>query len=75
MTELLRLEKRLDLLEEQVAFQEIMIEELNRMVVAHQHDISRLQKQLCLLTDRLRMQNNSTIALQSEEMPVISLLK
>lgn len=65
----LQLEQRLELLEERVAFQEVMIEELNQMMVAHQRDISQLQKQLHLLTDKLRVQNTSIIALQSEEIP------
>lgn len=65
--EVSQLKQRLELLERGVAFQEITIEELNQTVINHQYDIRRLQDQLRLLSDKLRVQNTSLIASQSEE--------
>lgn len=67
--ELSQREQRLVVLEERVTFQEVTIEELNQTLVAHQRNISRLQDQLRLLSDKLREQNISIIAAQSEETP------
>lgn len=64
--ELLQLNQRLELLEGRLAFQDIIIEELNQIIIAHQRDIGRLQERLRLLADKLYTQN-MFIALPIEE--------
>lgn len=60
---------QLELLETQVAFQEMTIEELNQMVVNLQSDISKLKEQLTLLSQKLQATQVSNIASLSEETP------
>nr|WP_113867531.1 SlyX family protein [Brenneria salicis]NMN90315.1 SlyX protein [Brenneria salicis ATCC 15712 = DSM 30166]RBP61241.1 SlyX protein [Brenneria salicis ATCC 15712 = DSM 30166]RLM30258.1 lysis protein [Brenneria salicis ATCC 15712 = DSM 30166] len=63
------LEERLELLESRQAFQELTIEDLNQTIIQHEREISRLREQVRLLTERLRTQQTSLVAPQSEETP------
>ncbi|RLM25118.1 lysis protein [Brenneria alni] len=63
------LEERLEQLESRQAFQELAIEELNQTIIQHEREISRMREQMRLLTERLRTQQTSLVAPQSEETP------
>ncbi|MDF7670630.1 SlyX family protein [Orbaceae bacterium ESL0721] len=59
--------QQLELLETKLAFQEITIDELNQIIITLQDDVSKLKKQLVLLSQKLTQVTN--IASLSEETP------
>jgi SlyX protein len=61
------MEARLNELETKVAFQDDLVEELNRIVAAQQQQIDLLQQQVQLLYDQIRSLAPSNLALPTEE--------
>lgn len=61
------METRLNELETKVAFQDDLVEELNRVVAAQQQQIDLLRQQVQLLYDHVRSLSPSDIALPTEE--------
>lgn len=61
------MDARLDDLETKVAFQDDLVEELNRIVAAQQQQIDLLQQQVQLLYDQLRSLAPSHLAAGTEE--------
>ena len=61
------MESRLTNLETKVAFQDDLLDSLNRIVASQQQQIDLLQQQIQLLYDQLRSLSPSNIALDSEE--------
>jgi SlyX protein len=61
------MDARLDELETKVAFQDDLVEELNRIVAAQQLQIDLLQKQVQLLYDHVRSLSPSNLATATEE--------
>ena len=61
------MDARLDELETKVAFQDDLVEELNRIVAAQQAQIDLLQKQVQLLYDQVRSLAPSHLATGGEE--------
>ncbi|WP_392561383.1 SlyX family protein [Orbus sturtevantii] len=62
-------EYRLEQLETKISFQEITIEELNKITIQLQAEIARLKEQLSLLSKKLQASQPSNIANISEEVP------
>lgn len=61
------MESRLTNLETKVAFQDDLVESLNRIVASQQQQIDLLQQQVQMLYDQLRSLAPSNVALESEE--------
>jgi SlyX protein len=61
------MESRLTNLETKVAFQDDLLDSLNRIVASQQQQLDLLQQQIQLLYDQLRSLSPSNIALESEE--------
>lgn len=59
----------LELLESKLAFQENTIEELNKMVITLQADVSKLKEQLQLLSQKMKNMQTSNVATLAEETP------
>lgn len=58
---------RLEDLETKLAFQDLTIEKLNKMVVLLQQETAKLTDQLRIFSDRMKTLQLSNIASQSEE--------
>lgn len=63
------MDQQLELLETKLAFQELTIEELNKMVTVLQADVHKLKQQLTLLSQKLQAAQSSNIAILTEETP------
>ncbi|RUO19014.1 hypothetical protein CWE08_10675 [Aliidiomarina iranensis] len=63
------LEKRIDDLESQLAFQEDTISELNELVTAQSQELHRLQKHLVLVAERLQQIPENQDQTESDERP------
>lgn len=61
------MESRLTNLETKVAFQDDLLESLNRIVAAQQQQIDLLQQQVQMLYDQLRSLAPSNVALEAED--------
>jgi SlyX protein len=62
-------EKRLEILESKLAFQELTIEILNQTLVKHEVDAIKMRHQIRALTERLKTASFSCVASASEETP------
>lgn len=61
------MESRLTNLESKIAFQDDLLDSLNRIVASQQQQIDLLQQQIQMLYDQLRSIAPSNLALESEE--------
>ncbi|MGL4270237.1 MAG: SlyX family protein [Plesiomonas sp.] len=69
MSELAALQARLDHLESRQAFQEVTIEELNKVIIQQQVELEKLRTQIRFAVTKLREVQASPVASQSEETP------
>lgn len=69
MSELAALQARLDHLESRQAFQEVTIEELNKVIIQQQIELEKLRTQVRFAVTKLREVQASPVASQSEETP------
>ena len=69
MSELAALQARLDHLESRQAFQEVTIEELNKVIIQQQVELEKLRTQIRFAVTKLREVQASPVASQSEEPP------
>jgi SlyX protein len=67
--ELSKFEQRFEQLETKLAYQEVIIEELNQEVRKQQLEVDKLKEQLKLMAERLKTHQSSIIAPLSEETP------
>lgn len=61
------MESRLTNLETKVAFQDDLLESLNRIIAAQQQQLDQLQQQVQMLYDQLRSLSPSDLAVPAEE--------
>ena len=69
MSELAALQARLDHLESRQAFQEVTIEELNKVIIQQQIELEKLRTQVRFAVTKLREVQASPVASQAEETP------
>ncbi|MCX2498953.1 SlyX family protein [Plesiomonas shigelloides] len=69
MSELAALQARLDHLESRQAFQEVIIEELNKVIIQQQIELEKLRTQVRFAVTKLREVQASPVASQAEETP------
>lgn len=69
MNENLQIFARITELETKVAFQEVIIEELNQALISQQFAVDKMQLQLRQLAEKLQGLQPSNIASRSEETP------
>ena len=69
MSELAALQARLDHLESRQAFQEVTIEELNKVIIQQQIELEKLRTQVRFAVTKLREVQASPVASLAEETP------
>jgi len=68
-TDLKALEKRVEAMESQLAFQEDVIEQLNQEITSLNMQQQTMTRQITLLAEKFKSQKGSIIASESEETP------
>jgi len=66
---LLEMERRIELLESKLAFQDDLVEQLNRVIADQNATLLKMERQLRLMAERFKAQQPSMIAAESEETP------